>query len=104
MCIFDPTTRYRQERIKVLGYRTLEWDGSLNIPGFIYDDADVKDWESYTDYDIGTVVKNKEFYYSAPVKIPDTEIFDAKDWNISKNLKVDYLQTLNIKQPVCRFL
>ena len=80
--IFDQQPGYRQERIKVLGYRTTEWDGSLNIPGFIYDDADVRDWESYTDYDIGTVVKNKEFYYSAPVKIPGTEIFDAKDWNI----------------------
>ena len=57
--IFDQQPGYRQERIKVLGYRTTEWDGSLNIPGFIYDDADVKDWESYTDYDIGTVVKNK---------------------------------------------
>jgi hypothetical protein len=80
--IFDQQPGYRQERIKVLGYRTTEWDGSLNIPGFTYDDAQVTDWESWTDYDIGTVVKNKEFYYSAPNKISGTETFDASKWNI----------------------
>ena len=37
---------YRQERIKILGYRTTDWDGSLNIPGFVYDDAEIFDWES----------------------------------------------------------
>jgi len=80
--IFDQQPGYRQERIKVLGYRTSEWDGSLNIPGFIYDDAEVHDWESWTDYDIGVVIKNKEFYYSAPNKVPGTETFNSKDWNI----------------------
>ena len=28
--IYDPEPGYRQERIKVLGYRTTNWDGSLN--------------------------------------------------------------------------
>ena len=38
-----------------------------------------------TDYDIGTVVKHKEFYYSAPAKIPGQENFDLKQWNILQN-------------------
>ena len=80
--IFDLQPGYRQERIKVLGYRTSDWDGSLNIPGFIYDDAEIYDWESWTDYDLGSVVKNKEFYYSASKKIPGTQTFNDKDWNI----------------------
>ena len=30
--IYDLEPGYRQERIKVLGYRTDDWNGSLNIP------------------------------------------------------------------------
>lgn len=79
--IFDQQPGYRQERIKVLGYRTDEWDGSLNIPGFIYDDAKIVTWEPWTDYAIGSIVKNKEFYYSATSKVPGTELFDAASWS-----------------------
>ena len=80
--IFDQQPGYRQERIKVLGYRTTDWDGSLNIPGFVFDEPNIVEWEQWTDYDIGSVVKNKEFYYSAYTKVPGTETFDAKSWNI----------------------
>ena len=79
--IYDTQPGYRQERIKVLGYVTQEWDGSLNIPGFIYDDAKATTWESWTDYAIGSIVKYKEFYYSASTKLSGAESFDANDWN-----------------------
>ena len=79
--IYDTQPGYRQERIKVLGYVTQEWDGSLNIPGFVYDDATVTNWESWTDYAIGSIVKYKEFYYSASTKLSGTENFNASDWN-----------------------
>ena len=78
--IYDLEPGYRQERIKVLGYRTDNWNGSLNIPGFIYDNARPKIWEAWTDYTIGDLVKYKEFFYSSNKKIPGKEFFDAKDW------------------------
>ena len=79
--IYDTQPGYRQERIKVLGYVTQDWDGSLNIPGFIYDDAKVTNWAAWTDYAIGSIVKYKEFYYSASTKLTGTESFDANNWN-----------------------
>ena len=79
--IYDLQPGYRQERIKVLGYKTDGWDGSLNIPGFIYDNVVIEEWESWKDYSIGDVVKYKEFYYSANFKIPGEEIFTASKWN-----------------------
>ena len=79
--IYDTQPGYRQERIKVLGYVTQDWDGSLNVPGFIYDDAKVTNWTSWTDYAIGSIVKYKEFYYSASTKLTGTETFNASDWN-----------------------
>ena len=79
--IYDPEPGYRQERIKVLGYRTVDWDGSLNIPGFIYDESKISDWEPYRDYFIGELVKHKEFFYTANNKIAGKEEFTDKDWN-----------------------
>lgn len=78
--IYQPSTGYRQERIKVLGYKTSDWDGSLNIPGFIYNEAKVKQWEQWTDYDIGALIKYKEFYYSSNAQVSGSETFDASDW------------------------
>ena len=80
--IFDKNTGYRQERIKIVGYRTDNWNGGLNVPGFIYDDAKVKVWNEWTDYAIGDIVKYKEFYYSANIKHTSNDTFDANNWNI----------------------
>ena len=78
--IYDPEPGYRQERIRVLGYRTAEWAGGLNIPGFIYDEAKVLEWEAWKDYSIGDIVKYKEYYYSANKKISGKENFEPSDW------------------------
>ena len=78
--IYDMPAGYRQERIKVLGYRTDGWNGSLNIPGFIYDAARVTDWKEWQDYAVGDMVKYKEFYYSANTKIVGSTSFKSEDW------------------------
>jgi hypothetical protein len=78
--IYQPTTGYRQERIKTFGYRTTEWDGSLNIPGFLYSEIVVKNWEQWKDYSIGDIVKHKEFYYSADKTVSGKETFDYSEW------------------------
>jgi hypothetical protein len=78
--IYDPEPGYRQERIRVIGYRAAEWTGSLSIPGFIYDDAVVTEWMPWKDYAIGDVVKYKEFFYTATKKVSGSEIFEASLW------------------------
>jgi hypothetical protein len=78
--IYDPEPGYRQERIKVQGYKSDNWYGGLNIPGFIYDDVRVTTWEQWKDYAIGSVVKYKEFYYVANNNAPGAEEFDSSDW------------------------
>ena len=96
--IYDLEPGYRQERIKVLGYRTDEWNGSLNIPGFVYDNARPKLWQAWTDYTIGDLVKYKEFFYSADKKISGKEFFDAKDWNrLSEEPKAGLLTNFDYK-------
>jgi hypothetical protein len=78
--IYDPSTGYRQERIKVLGYRSDNWDGGLNIPGFVYDSAEVTQWTSWKDYNIGDLVKYKQFYYVAIYTISGSEEFNPNYW------------------------
>ena len=80
--IYAPTTGYRQERLKVVGYRVDGWNGSLNIPGFVYDQSLVTEWKSWKDYSIGDIVKYKEFYYSARFKHTGKETFDSTDWYV----------------------
>ena len=80
--IYDPEPGYRQERIKIVGYRTDNWNGSLNIPGFTYDEALVTEWQSWKDYYIGELVKYKQFYYSAIATHTGTEEFNFNNWSV----------------------
>jgi hypothetical protein len=79
--IYDQVQGYRQERIKAVGYRTSNWQGDFNIPGFIYDRADVTEWKQWKDYSLSDTVKYKEFYYSAKSNVTGTEDFDDSQWN-----------------------
>jgi len=75
--IYNIETGYRQERIRVSGYRTTEWYGGFDIPGFIFDQAKINDWQPWADYNLGDIVKYKEFYYSATAFLVGAETFDA---------------------------
>ena len=78
--IYDKTAGYRQERVKVVGYRTSDWNGSFAVPGFVYDQAIVSDWQAWKDYTVGDLVKYKEFYYAANRTITGKAEFDFADW------------------------
>ncbi len=78
--IYNRPQGYRQERIKVKGYRSDDWNGSYNIPGFIFDDATVNEWQSYQDYSIGSLIKHKQYYYVAKANITGTEFFEDTNY------------------------
>ncbi len=78
--IYDQTQGYRQDRIKIVGYKISDWTGDFSIPGFVYDRAIVTEWKSWKDYSLGETVKYKEFYYSAKQNVPGTETFDYDNW------------------------
>ena len=78
--IYDLEPGYRQERIKILGYISTAWDGSFDIPGFVFDQALITNWSTWTDYNLGDIVKYKEFYYSAKAFIAGEEQFNSSNW------------------------
>ena len=78
--IYNLESGYRQERIRVSGYSSSTWDGSFNAPGFIFDQAKIQEWVGWSDYNLGDIVKYKEFYYSAKTFLVGSETFNMNDW------------------------
>ena len=83
--IYNPESGYRQERIKVSGYTSIDWYGGLDVPGFIYDQAIIKSWQPWKDYALGDIVNYQGFYYSATTALPGTEAFNASSWTVLEN-------------------
>jgi len=83
--LYDKVPGYRQGRLKILGYKTMFWDGSYTSPGFMYDDAEILNWQPNTDYMIGDVVRYKNYYFTAPTKILSKHDFNYADWKQLKS-------------------
>jgi len=80
--IYSPTSGYRQERLKISGYVTINWYGGLDIPGFIFDAAAVQSWQAYQDYHVADIVNHQGYYYSANKFLAGAPVFTATDWNL----------------------
>jgi hypothetical protein len=80
--IYDVETGYRQNRIKLAGFRSADWNGDFFSPGFIFDSAEVLEWTPYTDYRVGETVKFSGNYYSAKKTIPGSQLFDPTQWAV----------------------
>jgi hypothetical protein len=78
--IYDKTTGYRQGRIKVQGFRTVDWDGDYTSPGFMFDNVDIKTWQPFRDYRLGDIVAYKSFNWTSLSNQLGTEVFDNTLW------------------------
>jgi hypothetical protein len=78
--IYDVTPGYRQGRLKLVGFKTSNWDGGFTSPGFVFDEARILDWQANTDYNLGDIVRYQNYYFSAINKISGTVDFDFTNW------------------------
>jgi hypothetical protein len=78
--IYQSNTGYRQERIKTLGFRTVDWDGDYTSPGFIFDNVNIAAWRPFSSYRLGDIVSYKSFYWTSKVNHISSEIFDVVNW------------------------
>ncbi len=79
--LYDKSSGYRQDRIKVIGYRTTDWDGDYTSPGFLFDNVDIKEWQPFIDYNLGDIVRYREFYWTSQTKQDASEFFDDTLWS-----------------------
>jgi len=80
--IYSPELGSRQYRLKLVGEKTANWDGSLYAPGFIYNSSKIALWKASTDYHKGDIVDYKNTYYTAIQDTAATDTFILKDWKI----------------------
>ena len=78
--LYDPTTAARQSRIKITANTSTNWDGQLDAQGFILNQNNVKEWQSYKKYTKGEIVLFKNQYWQAMSIIQPKERFDYQDW------------------------
>lgn len=85
--IYEPSSGARQFRLKLVGTKTTDWDGTLSPKGFVYSSNQVDTWRTNTDYLRGDLVEYKNFYYVAASNIEGSTKFDFSKWlPINKNL------------------
>jgi hypothetical protein len=88
--IYDAEPGFKQNRLKVVGYRT-QWNGSFNVPGFVYEDGAYTIWSTFTDYLIGDVVKQNQNYYVAKRTHTSDSSFSADNWQLLNNKPITKL-------------
>ena len=80
--IYDQETGFRQQRLKVVGWKTAGWNGDYYAPGFMFDAAQVSYWKANTDYRIGDTVEYQGKFYVANVNHNSTSVFDNANWRL----------------------
>ena len=80
--IYQPETGNRQFRLKLIGQRTANWDGSLYAPGFIYWDGAVDTWNPGKDYLQGDLVQYKNQKYTALQDVIAHPTFQFQYWSV----------------------
>jgi hypothetical protein len=83
--VYDPTTGARQNRIKIAAATSTDWNGTIDAPGFILNQNNIKQWQSNRKYAKGEIVLYKNNYWSAQTIVQPKVEFDFNDW-----VKSDY--------------
>ena len=84
--VYDKVTGFRQQRLRLIGWKTADWNGGYHAPGFLFDEAKVSLWIANTDYNIGDTVEYNAKFYVANVNHNSGIEFDYKQW-IKKSSK-----------------
>ena len=78
--IYQPESGNRQYRLKLVGQKTAEWDGSLSPAGFIYNSGVVDTWQQGQDYLQGDLIQYKNQYYTALQDVVANSTFQFQYW------------------------
>jgi hypothetical protein len=87
--VYDPITGSRQSRVRVVGWTTTDWDGTLDAQGFILNDnSTVSEWRANRKYTKGEIVIYKNNYWSAQTIVQPKAEFNYNDWVKSDYTKI----------------
>lgn len=75
--IYDDALGVRQDRIKLVGWKTALWNGDIFAPGYIIDQAKIQQWQTNNDYKKGDVVQHQNITYVSLSTHNSGDTFDA---------------------------
>jgi cyclophilin family peptidyl-prolyl cis-trans isomerase len=78
-------TGFRQQRLKLIGWKTGDWNGDYYSPGFIFDEARVNIWTANTDYQIGDTVEHNARFYVSKNNHNSGNTFVSDNWKKKDN-------------------
>lgn len=78
--IYNLTTGLRQNRIFVRGQKTAEWNGTVNAWGFIINQSDIQEFNSFIKYTKNEIVRYKNKYWTSLTIIEPSKVFDETKW------------------------
>jgi len=81
--IFEPVSGHRQFRLKVEGHKTPRWQGQLELPGYIFNEGLIQNWEQFRDYDLGELVKFQGKNYVSKITHSGQSVFDFNKFIIA---------------------
>jgi len=100
--ILQLETGFRQQRLKLIGWKTGNWDGDYYSPGFIFDEAKVSIWTANTDYQVGQTVEYSAGFYVAKVNHNSGSKFNSANW-IKKSNKPSSQLIPNFDYKISQF-
>ena len=87
--IYQPITGARQSRLTLIAANTTEWNGNVDAQGFILNQDNVQEWNPYSTYTKGEIVRYKGAYWSAAAIVQPTEVFNANNWLVSDYTQIE---------------
>ena len=95
--IYQPELGNRHSRLKLVGSKSGDWNGTLHAPGFFLNENKINIWQSYIDYKKGDLVNFQNQTYSAKYEISGSSIFKFDDWNTVNNMQTGLVKNLTNK-------
>ena len=83
--ILELATGFRQQRLKLVGWKTGGWNGDYYSPGFVFDEAKVSLWSANTNYEIGDTVEYDAKFFVAKKNHNSGASFDFEQWQKKDN-------------------
>lgn len=81
--IFNPALGIRQNRLRIAGLKTNDWDGTISSAGHLLMFGSVPEWQPNTDYLQGDIVKYKNRNYTALEPVIGSPAFQVNKFSVS---------------------
>jgi len=95
--VYQPELGNRQQAIKLTGYVSGEWNGTLYSPGFVINQDNIQQWSATKNYAKGEFVRFKGKVYVSKINQEASESFDFEKFSVSDNIPVGMLPNLGTK-------